>query len=399
MMPSFGINKAMKTIPLNSAIFLVDVTPEQVSERFEPHEFVTADQIQTELVGPGSARPDLKGVVQSELERKMFAKLSLGERVVVDHPEMRRDTRIALAREAVNRGFSVFYMVDDLNIRRDLAKGDRLAEVVDLDKMACNIVKMLPDAGFFQELRNRGFAGITVVPDVHGNMSALRNAIAWAKSRNHFILFLGDVLDYGIDTLEVVEMVYQLVIRGEAELIMGNHEKKIYRYLSQKEKASHIRLSEGNRVTINRVNALSKFDHDRWVSRFKALVGLMRNHRTSEGFIFTHGAVRPEMFAMNDKRLSGDLESICLFGETDDRVKREDGFPNRVYNWVNDLVTDQVAIVGHDIRSEFQPLTVSGTNGGQAIFMDTGCGKGGHLSTVDLRFTANQVRIENFNIH
>jgi hypothetical protein len=389
----------MKTIPLNSVIFLVDVTSEQVSDRFGAHEFVTADQIQMGLVGSDSGRPDLKGIIQNEIERKIFTKLSLGERVVVDHPEMRRDTRIALAREAVNRGFNVFYMVDDLNIRRDLAKGDRLAEVVDLGKMACNIVKMLPDAGLFQELRNRGFAGVTVIPDVHGNMSALRNAISWAKSRNHFMIFLGDVLDYGIDTLEVVDMVYQLVIRGEAELIMGNHEKKIYRYLTQKEKANHIRLSEGNRVTINRVNALSKFDHDRWVSRFKALVGLMRNHRTSEGFIFTHGAVRPEMFTLNDKRLSGDLESICLFGETDERVKREDGFPNRIYDWVNHLTSEQVAIVGHDIRSEFQPLTETGDLGGRAIFMDTGCGKGGHLSTVDLRFTANQVRIENFNIH
>ena len=389
----------MKTISLNSAIFLVDVTKDEVADKFGEHEFITSDQVQIDLVGEGQHRPDLKGVIQAEIERRMFIKLALGERVVIDSPEMRRDNRVALAREAVNRGFGVFYIVDDLNIRRDLVRGDRLAEVVDLDNMACNIVKMLPDAGMFAELRSRGFAGITVIPDVHGNMNALRNAIAWAKARNNFILILGDVLDYGIDTLEVVDMVYQLVIRGEAELIMGNHEKKIYRYLNQKDKASHIRLSEGNKVTINRINALSKFDHDRWVSRFKALVGLMRNHRTDEGYIFTHGAVRPEMFAMHDRRLSGDLESICLFGETDETHKREDGFPNRVYNWVNALEPGQTAIVGHDIRSEFQPLTEVGTKGGQAIFMDTGCGKGGHLSTLDIRFTLNGAKIENFNIH
>ena len=389
----------MKTIPLNSLVFLVDLVSSQVLDYFEPYEFVTTDKILLDLVGPDQDRPDLKHLVYSELERIVFSKLSLGERVVVDAPELRADARVAMAHDAVNRGVNVFYFVDDIAIRRDLIKGDRIADVVDLVSISPEVVRKLPDVALFDELKSRGFAGITVVPDVHGNLNAMRNAISWAKSRNHFMIFLGDLVDYGIDTLEVVDVAYQLIIRGEAEAIMGNHEKKIFRYLSQTDKSNYIRLSDGNRVTINRIKALSKFDHDRWVNRFKSLANLMRNHRTCDNFIFTHGAVRPDMFKEFGQRQSGTIESLCLFGETDDSVKRSDGFPNRVYNWVDQLLPDQVAIVGHDIRSDFEPMTVVGALGGTALFMDTGCGKGGHLSTVDIRFTESGAKIGNFNIH
>ena len=41
--------------------------------------------------------------------------------------------------------------------------------------------------------------------------------------------------------------------------------------------------------------------------------------------------------------------------------------------------------VGHDRRSpDGRPLAMQGESGGQAVFLDTGAGKGGHLSWIDL---------------
>ncbi len=390
----------MKKIPLNSLIFLVDVTSYQVVDRFQPHEFLSVELIKRSLMG-NIDRPDLKDLLFTELERLIFLKLSLGQRVVVDAPEMKRDARVNMARAAVNKGHSVFYIVDDLNVRRDIARGDRVAEVIDLNQTPSEVVFALPDEGMFAELQRRGFSGVTVAADIHGVMNALRNAASWARSRNHFLYLLGDVLDYGLDTLEVVEEVYQMVVRGEAEAVMGNHERKIFRYLAQMKAtgSSHMRLSHGNRVTIDRIESLSKFDQERWLSRFNALVHLMRNHRISDGFIFAHGAVSPEMWQYSGHRLPSELENMTLFGEVDDSVKRADNFPNRVYNWVDQLAPDQTAIVGHDIRSDFKPLEQVGKLGGKAIFLDTGCGKGGHLSTLDIRFGPKGPRIENFNVH
>lgn len=389
----------MKKIPLNSLIFLIDVTPQDVPD-FADYEILSLENVKRSLVGD-SERPDLRRMVQDEFERMIALKLSLGQRVVVDAPDMSRDSRVAIAKTMVNKGFNAFYFVDDLNIRRDLVRGDRVAEVVDLIRSPAEILKPLPDTNFFGELQRRGYDGITVVADIHGMMNPLQNAISWARSRNHFLLFLGDLLDYGIDTLEVIEEVYRLVVRGEAEALMGNHERKIFRYLAQVEKSgsSRIRLSSGNKVTTDRIEALSQFDHDRWVSRFRALVNLMRNHRVCDNFIFAHGAVMPEMWNHNGMRLPSDLEDITLYGEIDDSVKRLDGFPNRVYNWVDLLGPDQTAIVGHDIRSKFEPLQATGNQGGKAVFLDTGCGKTGHLSTLDIRFTSTGAKVVNFNLH
>lgn len=387
----------MKTITLNSVIFLIDVHHDKIPDAFLPHEILTTGKILQDLLGYIPERHEMTDAVSSEMERRMLAKLSLGERVVILDPHIKRNIRINMAKEAQSRGFNVYYLIGDLSKRPDLMGGDRIAEVIDLVAGAFNIVKLLPDQDFFANLRARGHSGITAIPDIHGNLNALRNAVNWAKGRNHFIVFLGDLLDYGIDSLEVIEVVYQMVIRGEAEVIMGNHERKIYRYLNQPDK--HMKLSEGNRVTINRVKGLSKFDYNRWVSRFNAMFHLMRHHRSSEGFVFTHGAAHQDIFDMTAKRLPGALESMCLFGETDNTVKRDDGFPNRVYNWVDKLTENQVAIVGHDIRSTFEPLTQIGTQGGTAIFMDTGCSKGGHLSTVDIRFTDTTAKVGNFNLH
>jgi len=389
----------MKKIPLNSLVFLIDVSPQEAEARFPANEIMSSDAFTTELLGP-MVRPDLRGVVQAELERTVFLKLSLGQRVVVSMPDLRRDARINMAREAQNRGFTVIYLVDDLNIRRDMARGDRVADVVDTNS-SFEVVMPLPDENFFAELKKRGFKGVTVVPDIHGTMNPLRDAISWARSRNNFLLFLGDLIDYGIDTLEVVDEVYQLVVRGEAEALEGNHEKKIFKHLAQVERTgvSHVRLSEGNKVTVSRMQALGKFDHDRWVTRFKALVHMMRNHRVSDGFIFAHGAVKPEMWTITDNRLPTSLEEVSLYGEVDTSVNRSDGYPNRVYNWVDELTPNQIAVVGHDIRSDFEPLKHQGAKGGTAIFMDTGCGKGGHLSTLDIRFDGDVVKVENFNLH
>ena len=342
----------------------------------------------------------MRDVIHSEIERQIALKLSLGQRVVVEAPDMKRDARVSIAVNAHSMGYNVYYLVDDNGAKRDMVRNDRGVEIIDVNSDQVTIVRKPTDNYFFDHVKTLNYDGITVVADVHGMMNQLQNAVSWARRRNHFLLFLGDVVDYGIDTLEVADYVYQLVIRGEAEALIGNHERKIFRYLSPKNKnVNHMRLSAGNKVTIDRVDSLSAFDRERWINRFNSLVHMMRNHRTCGNFIFAHGAVAPELWNNNDQRLHGALEEITMFGEVDDSVKRSDNYPNRVYNWVDQLLPGQIAIVGHDIRSNYEPFTHISKNGGKAIFLDTGCGKGGHLSTLDIRFSADGPRIENTNIH
>jgi protein phosphatase len=369
----------MKKIPLNSLVILVDVNSRDVENKFPEHEFVSIDRVQSRLTG-SDERPDLHGLFNKEMEHEVITKLSLGERVVVDVPDLRRETRIHLARLAANKGLSVFYIVDDLNIRRDMARGDKLADVIDIKRDKIEVVLPLADLDFFEQIIARGYDGITVIPDVHGALNAMLSAVRWAHRRNNFILITGDLLDYGRESLETIDEAYRLVVRGEAEVIIGNHEKKIYRWVTQRDSSSsHIKLSEGNKATTNRIEALSESEMERWTTRFKSLYNLARNHRVSHNFAFTHGAVHNDIWQVTSKRVSGKLEEMCLFGEVDNNApRRQDGYPNRTYKWVDKLPKDHVAIVGHDVRSTTIPLIHQGANGGQAIFLDTGCSKSGH---------------------
>jgi protein phosphatase len=106
------------------------------------------------------------------------------------------------------------------------------------------------------------------------------------------------------------------------------------------------------------------------------------------------------MFNINNPRLMGKLEGMALFGEIDtENPKREDGYPNRIYDWVDRIPATKRVMVGHDIRSTILPLFVKGAVGGEAYFMDTGSGKGGRLTSADVYFDGPDQKIKNFKYH
>jgi methylenetetrahydrofolate reductase (NADPH) len=62
-----------------------------------------------------------------------------------------------------------------------------------------------------------------------------------------------------------------------------------------------------------------------------------------------------------------------------------DGYPERLLHWVETIPNGIITYCGHDTRStDGRPLLIRGRAGGEALFMDTGAGKGGHLSWIDL---------------
>lgn len=66
---------------------------------------------------------------------------------------------------------------------------------------------------------------ITVVSDLHSNKRAIKAALEVVKQRRtDKLIILGDILTYGIDTVETMEMI-QKELDGGAELITGNHDE------------------------------------------------------------------------------------------------------------------------------------------------------------------------------
>lgn len=395
----------IKTVPLHSLVIAIGPSAHGrdalISRFFPDYEVISARKIIRELVGDHE-RPDLNAVVFAEVRRRTHVKLDLGERVVIDAANLRKEDRVGLAKLGNDSGVPVFYLICDPagSSPKEMGKfiiaepsmltgDDGIAEVIDgrVDQPD-PVSKSKPNLA---ALRRR-WSGVTVVGDIHGMIAGLRSVVSWAKSRNHYLIFLGDVIDYGLDTLEVADEVHRIITHGEGELILGNHERKIFRWIGEH---TDQRISEGNLTTIN---ALAKKDAafvKKWQTRFKGLVHRANIFRQIGNMLFIHAAADPKYWdGLHSIR---DIESMALFGEF---VPTVDGRrPDKTYSWVNKIPTDMTVMVGHDIRSMNSPLYDENEHGGVAVFMDTGSGKGGRLSSADLKFVDDGFRIENFNLH
>lgn len=385
----------MKTVPLNSFVVLSGVGIDHARELFNGTEIIDAGDLSKVMA------PRIRSLDSSTYAEYVWdiakMRLRFGERVVVHAPQISYDDKLALVNKARKIGFHPIFLCT--STARDYPKCDSSIEVIDVDRPV-KIINFIGDKNFFQEIKKQGFAGVTVVPDLHGSMHAFRSAVSSARSEGNFIVFLGDLLDYGPEPLQVVDEVYHMVVRGEAEAIMGNHERKIHRYLAQVKTNgdSKMKLSEGNLVTLSKLADLHSSDTNIWVHRFNSLVNMMRHHRVSGSVMFAHAGVTADMWKSSTFRLSGDNESMALFGEVE-RDATATSSLIRAYSWVDVVPENHVVFVGHDNRGGDEPLIVDTTAGGKVYFLDTGCGKGGHLSTIAIKFAGNGFTIQPTSSH
>lgn len=81
---------------------------------------------------------------------------------------------------------------------------------------------------------------VDVIGDLHGLLPEFKNLAkklgwdtdSWTHSdKNRLFLFLGDVVDRGFYSCELLDLVMQLVKQGRALFICGNHDKKLLKFL------------------------------------------------------------------------------------------------------------------------------------------------------------------------
>lgn len=213
-----------------------------------------------------------------------------------------------------------------------------------------------------------------VIGDVHGDLDACAHALDEARAIGARPIFLGDLVDAGPDSVGVLRLVLPLVAAGHAVLLRGNHDDKLLRRLSMPDPKETRTLAE------------LKADPDAGtlIPLALAVISAAPFWLTIGRVTLVHGACHPDMLTCPSGGV-GDvpkkLKALALYGETDGTLDA-DGFPIRTYRWVDRLPDGHQAIVGHDIRSRDAPLMVEGAQGGRALFLDTGAGKGGKLSTV-----------------
>jgi Calcineurin-like phosphoesterase len=216
-------------------------------------------------------------------------------------------------------------------------------------------------------------APLRVVGDVHGDAAAF----AYAAATERFVVQLGDLTDGGADSAEVLRTMFGLIEQGRGLFLPGNHELKLARAL-----AGHpVRISGELTGTLRQLDDPLR---ERALAEIRrAPVWIRRGP-----LLFVHGGFHTAMLEADPPVLDlghpTGAVSRALFGEPTGRTQA-DGYPERSLRWVDRIPAGITVYCGHDRRSlDGRPYVRRGGAGGRAVFLDTGAGKGGHLSWIDL---------------
>ena len=408
----------MKQIPLHCIVVLIGSAragkTTWAQQTFPLHEIIGADDIRLELTGD-SDNTSLNLQVWNEIARRAELKISQGQRAVIDSTNLKIRDRRVFVDLAERYGVDLVYvpinrslesklegcppqaqaMVDKnhhlyLSLEREILSGDQRATVIEPSLQA------VPHPS-----REWQPSRLLVVGDVHGNFDAMAQAVELAQREGLHIVWLGDVVDYGPSNLRCLKLAYDTVRTGQAAMIWGNHERKIDRWITSDWGGTYRgRLSDANQMTINEITSLNPVRRDRFEAAWLALRSWSWQHVVIGSWMFSHGAALPEMWTRTDRRLPGEAGNRAFFGEVDNRIPtKADGYPNRIWDWVNQVPEAHTVVVGHDwLDRVTNSITVKpGDLGGQVLVVDCGSSKGGRLGAIEVNTQENSYTVHYFD--
>jgi serine/threonine protein phosphatase 1 len=200
---------------------------------------------------------------------------------------------------------------------------------------------------------------LIAIGDVHGCVHALDAVLEVLEPRvaDHLV-FLGDLVDQGKESREVLERILDLQLRTQVTLVQGNHEEMMF---AARESNEALRYWEncGGVATLNSYRfgaTLADVPSSHW-----ALLESGLPYLETDDYIFTHANYLPDL-PMADQ--SGYQLRWSLF----EAKKEQPHFSGKT------------VVVGHTEQKNAEILDL-----GFALCIDTVCWKYGWLSAIDLR--------------
>jgi protein phosphatase len=176
-------------------------------------------------------------------------------------------------------------------------------------------------------------------------------------------VFVGDLVDRGPKTPDVLKLVMNMVRGGTAHCVAGNHDSKLARKLYGRD----VKVSHGLAESIAQLDLESpEFRQD--AAEF---MDKLVSHYVFDGgkLVVAHAGLKEEM----QGRGSGTVRAFCMYGETTGETD-DFGLPVR-YNWAADYRGKAMVVYGHT------PVpTADWLN--NTICIDTGCVFGGSLTAL-----------------
>ncbi len=216
-----------------------------------------------------------------------------------------------------------------------------------------------------------------IIGDIHGCYDELIELLvtlgyselpggSWSHPQARKLVFLGDLVDRGPKSPEVVRLVMESVTAGTALCVPGNHDMKFMRKI----------WGEDVQITHGLAESLAQFEayeqHYRGFSRVAAdfIHKLVSHYVLDDGkLVVAHAGMKESM----QGRGSGKVRDFALYGETTGETD-EFGLPVRC-NWAAEYRGPAVVVYGHTPVPEPEWLN-------RTINIDTGCVFGGRLTAL-----------------
>ncbi len=192
---------------------------------------------------------------------------------------------------------------------------------------------------------------IIAIGDVHGCLLSLKKLIELIQpSPDDQLLFLGDIIDRGERSKEVVEYLIELDASHSCHFIMGNHELMFLDYLENQDTRDW--FANGGEATLKSYNSPKGGNFPP-----EHIAFLRRSHFfiETDSYFFTHGGLDPELSIKNNL-LYYKPSDFCF-----QRMHmRPDFLENNLFNWDKTLVCAHTP-VNNPVMKE------------KLIAIDTGC--------------------------
>lgn len=228
----------------------------------------------------------------------------------------------------------------------------------------------------------------TIIGDIHGCFDEFKSltitlGYTWETGiplhPNKQIVFIGDITDRGPASLQMIEIVWELVVnKNIAYYSPGNHCNKLYRYFLGR----NVQITHGLETTVAEYQSLSKQKQHTIKQKMIELYETSPlYHILDNGKLITCHAGIQEEFVGHYHRT---VEKFVLYGDITGE-KNVDGTPVRK-DWASLYSGDKFIVYGHTPVHEPRILH-------NAFNIDTGCVFGGRLTALNYpELTVTQVQ-------
>lgn len=183
-------------------------------------------------------------------------------------------------------------------------------------------------------------------------------------------IFVGDLVDRGPKTPEVLRLVMDMVAAGRAFCVAGNHEVKLCRKLSGRQ----VKVTHGLAESVEQLDR----EAPEFVARAKEFMEGLISHYVLDGgrLVVAHAGLKEAMHG----RASGRVRQFALYGDTTGETDAY-GLPVR-HPWAEEYRGDALVVYGHTPVPEPEWLN-------RTVNIDTGCVFGGELTA--LRYPEREI--------